>query len=265
MAATESTAAATHQKSPRATAAAPTIVVDRLHVVYRIVGNHPRGGSWPVLPRALRKRPATRRVHALRGVSMTVRRGEAVGILGANGSGKSTLLRAIAGLVSPHSGAVYVDGQATLLDVGQMMRDLSGRDNVLLGCLAAGMSREQARQAYPAIAEFAGLGKFLDLPMLTYSTGMVARLRFAIAAATPHEILLIDETVAVGDAEFRRRSAARIQELREAAGSVLVVSHNAASIEEACDRAVWLANGELVADGPADQVVATYEERQEVP
>ena len=136
---------------------------------------------------------------------------------------------------------------------------LTGRDNVVLGGLAAGLTREQLAQKYEEIAEFAELGDFMDLPMRTYSSGMAARLRFSIAAAKDHDVLMIDEALATGDRAFQKRSEARIRELRKEAGTVFLVSHNNKSIRDTCDRVLWLERGELRMDGPTDEVLKEYE------
>jgi teichoic acid transport system ATP-binding protein len=205
-----------------------------------------------------------REVHAVRGVSLVARRGEAIGLIGPNGSGKSTLLRAIAGLMPPASGAIYTQGQPSLLGVGAaLMNDMTGERNVVLGCLAMGMTPAEVKEHYDSIIEFAGIGDFISLPMNTYSSGMAARLRFAIAATKSHEVLLIDEALATGDAEFRRRSEKRIRELRESAGTVFVVSHGLGVVRETCARAIWLEKGQIIADGDANAVVDAYEARHD--
>ncbi|WP_198359652.1 ABC transporter ATP-binding protein, partial [Streptomyces fildesensis] len=174
--------------------------------------------------------------------------------IGSNGSGKSTMLRAIAGLLPPESGRVYTDGQPSLLGVNAaLMNDLSGERNVVLGGLAMGMSQEEIRERYQGIVEFSGINEkddFISLPMRTYSSGMAARLRFSIAAAKNHDVLMIDEALATGDRSFQRRSEARIRELRKEAGTVFLVSHNNKSIRDTCDRVLWLEKGELLMDGP---------------
>jgi teichoic acid transport system ATP-binding protein len=250
------------------TAAAPetreqTIVVDDLHLAYRIIGRG-RGGAPAALRRVLLREgaPGQRSVHAVRGVSFTAYRGEAIGLIGPNGSGKSTLLRGIAGLMAPSQGVVWTRGQAALLGVSAaMMGGMSGDQNIVLGCLAIGMTPAEIAAEYDAICEFAGIGEFVHLPMDTYSSGMSARLRFAIAAARAPDILLIDEALATGDARFRRRSQRRIDELREQAGTVFLVSHGLGIIRETCTRAIWLEDGQIVLDGDANAVVDAYEER----
>jgi teichoic acid transport system ATP-binding protein len=243
-----------------------TVVVDDVHLTYRIVGKGRSGGGPAALRRVVmrEKAPGQRAVYAVRGVSLTAYRGEAVGLIGPNGSGKSTLLRAIAGLMAPSQGVVWTRGQASLLGVSAaMMGAMSGEQNIVLGCLAIGMTPEEIAAEYDSICEFAGIGEFVHLPMNTYSSGMGARLRFAIAAARAPDILLIDEALATGDAQFRRRSEKRILELRQEAGTVFLVSHGLGIIRETCTRAIWLEGGKIVLDGDADTVVDAYEDRHD--
>ncbi|MFJ1589363.1 ABC transporter ATP-binding protein [Kitasatospora albolonga] len=246
----------------------PTVIADDVHIVYRVNGTGGgRGSATAALSRMLRRgkgeQRGVRTVHAVRGVSFTAYRGEAIGLIGTNGSGKSTLLRAIAGLLPTESGHVYTDGQPSLLGVNAaLMSDLTGERNVVLGGLAMGMSREEIRERYREIVDFSGInekGDFITLPMRTYSSGMAARLRFSIAAAKNHDVLMIDEALATGDRKFRVRSEERIRELRKEAGTVFLVSHNNKSIRDTCDRALWLEKGELLMDGPTDEVLKAYE------
>jgi teichoic acid transport system ATP-binding protein len=245
----------------------PTIVVDDVHVIYRVHGAAPQGGTHPAaaLKRLLtgKRSPAVREVHAIKGISFVAHRGEAIGLVGSNGSGKSTLLRAIAGLLPVNRGAVFTLGQPSLLGVNAaLLNDLTGERNAVLGCLAMGMSRAEARRLCPEIIDFSGInerGDFASLPMRTYSSGMAARLRFAIAAAKKHDVLLIDEALATGDARFRRRSEERVRELRELAGTVFLVSHSIGSIRDTCERTIWLESGVIRADGPTDSVLSQYE------
>ncbi|MDX6328178.1 MAG: teichoic acid transport system ATP-binding protein [Streptomycetaceae bacterium] len=245
----------------------PTVIADDVHIVYTVHGaGTGRGSAVAALSRIVSRKsnPNVRRVHAVRGVSFTAYRGEAVGLIGSNGSGKSTLLRAIAGLLPPESGRVFTDGQPSLLGVNAaLMNDLTGERNVILGGLAMGMSNEEVREKYDGIVEFSGInekGDFISLPMRTYSSGMAARLRFSIAAAKNHDVLMIDEALATGDRKFQKRSEDRIRELRQEAGTVFLVSHNNKSIRDTCDRALWLEKGELRMDGPTDEVIEAYEE-----
>ena len=252
--------------APAPSAAEPTVVVDNVHLTYRIIGKRHRGGSAAAMRRLVLREPTPgqRNVQAVRGVSFTAYRGEAIGLIGPNGSGKSTLLRAVAGLMAPSQGVVWTRGQAALLGVSAaMMGAMSGDQNILLGCLAIGMTPAEIVEEYDAICEFAGIGEFVHLPMNTYSSGMGARLRFAIAAARAPDILLIDEALATGDAKFRRRSEKRILELREQAGTVFLVSHGLGIIRQSCTRAIWLENGRIVLDGDANAVVDAYQSRHD--
>ncbi|MFF1438687.1 ABC transporter ATP-binding protein [Streptomyces sp. NPDC058295] len=247
----------------------PTVIADEVHIVYRVNGaKSGKGSATAALSRIVKRGSdetsrGVRKVHAVRGVSFVAHRGEAIGLIGSNGSGKSTLLRAIAGLLPPESGKVYTDGQPSLLGVNAaLMNDLTGERNVTLGGLAMGMSREQIKERFQEIVDFSGInekGDFITLPMRTYSSGMQARLRFSIAAAKDHDVLMIDEALATGDAKFRRRSEARVRELREHAGTVFLVSHSNQSIRDTCDRVLWLERGELRLDGPTEEVMREYE------
>ncbi|MFF3465569.1 ABC transporter ATP-binding protein [Streptomyces sp. NPDC002619] len=247
----------------------PTVIADDVDIVYRVNGTGAgRGSATAALNRMLRRKQTekaagVRKVHAVKKVSFVAYRGEAIGLIGTNGSGKSTLLKAVAGLLPVENGHIYTDGQPSLLGVNAaLMNDLTGERNVFLGGLAMGMSREQVKERYDEIVDFSGInekGDFITLPMRTYSSGMAARLRFSIAAAKDHDVLLIDEALATGDAAFRRRSEARIRELRESAGTVFLVSHNNKSIRDTCDRVLWLERGELRMDGPTEDVLKEYE------
>ena len=240
----------------------PMVIVDDLHIVYKVYGaGGDRGTAATVLLRILgrKTRGSIREVHAIRGMSFVAYRGDAIGVIGRNGSGKSTLLRAIAGLLPPEQGNVYSTGEASLLGVNAaLMEDLTGERNVILGCLAMGMTKQEARDKYQSIVDFSGVGDFIDLPMKTYSSGMGSRLRFAIAAAKSQEVLLIDEALATGDAEFRVKSHARIQELRGQAGTVFLVAHNLEEIELTCNRVIWMERGQIVKQG--EDVISVIDE-----
>jgi teichoic acid transport system ATP-binding protein len=249
---------------------APTVVADDVHLIYRVHGAASgKGSATAALSRLVTRKKAAgvTEVHAVRGVSFVAHRGEAIGLIGRNGSGKSTLLRCIAGLLPATRGKVYTDGQPSLLGVNAaMMNDLTGERNAVLGCLAMGMTKSEAEAAYPQIASFSGLdnynGKnFMHLPMRTYSSGMAARLRFSIAAAKSHDVLMIDEALATGDRAFQMRSEARIRELREQAGTVFLVSHGMKSIRDTCNRVIWLDQGRILMDGPTEEVVSAYEKQ----
>jgi ABC-type polysaccharide/polyol phosphate transport system ATPase subunit len=207
-----------------------------------------------------------REIEALRDVSFDVPRGGVTGVIGVNGAGKSTLLRSIAGILPPSSGRIEVYGRvSTLLALGVgFNRKLSGRENVILGGLAAGLEREQLAAKYDEIAEFAELGDFMDLPMRTYSSGMYGRLAFSVAVSMEPDILLVDEALSVGDARFKRKSFDRMRELCEHAGTILLVSHALRSIRELCEQVIWMDKGRLMMYGETDEVVEAYERYMDV-
>jgi teichoic acid transport system ATP-binding protein len=237
----------------------PVVIVDDLHVKYRVFasGRAARKTSTGLLARTQR---GIRYVHALKGISFTAYQNESIGVIGANGSGKSTLMRAIVGLTPPHSGTVFASSRPNLLGVGAaLMPNLSGESNIVLGGLALGFPKKEIASMRDGIVEFAELQEFIDLPMRTYSSGMQARLKFAIAASKQHEILIVDEALSVGDKRFQKRSEARIREIRDAAGTIFLVSHSHQSIRDTCSRTLWLNKGELMADGPTEEVMSAYE------
>jgi teichoic acid transport system ATP-binding protein len=237
----------------------PVVIVDDVDVVYRVYTTGKRAGAGAGRASLLAAKEKLRVVRAVKSVSFTVYEGETVGIIGSNGSGKSSLMRAIAGLVRVESGRVFAESRPTLLSVGAaLIPELSGERNILLGGMALGSSRKEMVEAVDSIAEFAGLEEFIDMPMRTYSAGMAARLRFSIAARKDHEILIIDEALAVGDKQFRNRSEARVREMRDNAGAVFLVSHSMSSIRETCNRVIWLEKGELRMDGEPAVVTTAY-------
>jgi ABC-type polysaccharide/polyol phosphate transport system ATPase subunit len=184
-----------------------------------------------------------------------------LGVVGVNGAGKSTLVRAIAGILPPSSGQIVVNGRvSTLLALGVgFNRKLSGRENVMLGGLAAGYSREEMEHRYEEIVEFAELGEFIDLPMRTYSSGMYGRLAFSVAVNMDPDILLIDEALSVGDARFRKKSFRKMRQLCKEARTIVLVSHALGSIRDLADQSVWIHNGEVAMFGDPDEVVDSYE------
>ena len=199
---------------------------------------------------------------ALRGVSLTIPRGEVLGVIGKNGSGKSTLLRVISGIYSPDRGRVDTFGATSaFLELGAGFREeLTGYENVRLSGAIMGLSRIETDALIPQIVDFSGLGDFMTRPLKTYSSGMRTRLGFAVASSIEPEILLIDEALAVGDASFRKKSMRRIEEMvREESTTVVLVSHSATDVSRLCERLVLLDTGKVVADGPADAVLEHYE------
>jgi len=251
------------KKGVEVTLGEPSVVIDDVHQVYRSETTdrnaRARAGSMQRLAHALIRRPIKQDVHAVNGVSFVARTGESIGILGLNGSGKSTLLRMIAGVEPPTQGRVYARSQPTLLGVSAaLVPDLTGMRNIQLGCLAMGLTPEETKAVTPAIVGLAGIGDSVYRPMKTYSSGMGARLRFAINAASRPDILLIDEALGTGDATFKKKSEAVLTEIRRDAGTVFLVSHAAQTIEEMCTRAIWLHHGRMIADGPAYDTARAY-------
>lgn len=239
----------------------PVVVVDDLHVEYKVFATGKRATDTDAKGGLLNRGKRTRTVHALKGVSFVAYENDSIGIIGSNGSGKSTLMRAITGLTPATRGSVYASTRPSMLGVGAaLIRDLSGQRNVILGGLALGFSKAEIEEHYDDVVDFAGLRKFIDLPMRTYSSGMSARLKFAIATIRNHEILIVDEALAVGDRRFRKRSEERIRQIRDNAGTVFLVSHSMKSIRDTCTRVIWIEKGELMMDGEPDEVIAAYEE-----
>ncbi|WP_153397772.1 ABC transporter ATP-binding protein [Ornithinicoccus halotolerans] len=251
----------------------PTVVVSHLDIIYRVFGagrarsNKGQDDGDNAEPAALLNRltqrsrnvGGVRRVHAVKDVSFVARRGESIGIVGRNGSGKSTLLRAVAGLIPPDGGEVWLGGRAALLGVNAaLVSQVSGARNVMIGGQALGLTKAQVRERFDEIVDFADIGHFIDLPMSSYSSGMGARLRFAISTAAVPDILVVDEALSAGDAQFRAKAAERVKQLRDQAGTVFMVSHNNNTIRQTCTRVLWLEQGQLVMDGEPNEVLPAY-------
>jgi len=207
-----------------------------------------------------RRERVIREIKALKGVSFTVPHGKVMGVVGANGAGKSTLMRTVAGILPPTSGRIEVHGRvSTLLSLGVgFNRKLTGRQNVVLGGLAAGLTRAELADKYDEIVDFAELEDFMDMPMRTYSAGMYGRLAFAVAVTMHPDILIIDEALSVGDARFRRKSFERMRELCGEDRTILLVSHALGSIEKLCDEAIWLEKGRIEMWDEPHAVVDAY-------
>ncbi len=197
---------------------------------------------------------------ALDDVSLTINKGEAFGVIGSNGAGKSTLLKVMAKTLKPDRGTVNVYGKtSTLLSLGLGMKpDLSGRRNVYLGGLAAGLRKKEIDEKFDAIVEYADIGEAIDRPVKTYSSGMFARLAFSVAMAIEPNIMLLDEVLAVGDEAFREKSMQTMKDLLADAGTIIFVSHSLPAVEEFCDRTLWLDNGQVQSVGPSVAVVEQY-------
>jgi ABC-type polysaccharide/polyol phosphate transport system ATPase subunit len=243
----------------------PRIRVEDVSVTYRTSLEKAPTLKDTVLKLGRRER-VYREIEALKGVSFDVPEGQVLGVVGANGAGKSTLMRTVAGILPPTSGRVEVHGRvSTLLALGVgFNRKLTGRQNVVLGGLAAGLTRGELQEKYDEIVAFAELEEFMDMPMRTYSSGMYGRLAFAVAVTMEPEILIIDEALSVGDARFRKKSFRKMRELCGEDRTILLVSHALGSIKELCDSAVWMHNGELRMWDDPDSVVDAYTEFLEV-
>jgi ABC-2 type transport system ATP-binding protein len=210
------------------------------------------------------RRQPPRRFWALRHVTLRLKHGESLAVIGPNGAGKSTFLQVLAGIMRPSEGSMEVRGQVSgLLGLGAGFdTDLSGIENIILGGAFLGLDGRRSAELLPAIVEFADLGEFIDAPLKTYSSGMRARLGFAIATAVDPDILLLDEVLATGDANFRAKSKARVIELVRSAKAVVLVTHDMDWVREYCNRAVLLEKGEVILEGPPDEVTALHLKRQ---
>jgi ABC-type polysaccharide/polyol phosphate transport system ATPase subunit len=244
----------------------PAVLVEDLWVSFRTI--HEKTQTLKsTLAQTMKRSTSSRKVDALRGVSFDVQRGSVFGVIGKNGAGKTTLFRTIAGILPPSRGRVTLWGHATpLLSLGLgFNRSLTGRENVLLGGLANGLSPADIAEHYHEIVEFADLGPAIDYPMRTYSSGMFGRLGFAIAAHLQPEILLVDEALSAGDASYKGRAAQKINDLCESEDcTVMLVSHGMEVVKMLASECLWIDKGEGVMQGPTADVVAAYLEAQGV-
>ncbi len=254
----DDTGAVTPQQRP-APGEPPVVSVQNVSITYRTTFEKVPTFRSAVV-RLGRGERAVREVHALQDVSFDVPRGTRLGIIGANGAGKSTLMRAVAGVLTPTTGRIEVRGRiSALLALGVGFNAaLSGRENVVLGGLAAGLTREQVARRAEEIAEFAEIGEFMDLPMRTYSSGMYQRLAFAVGVHMDPDILLIDEALSAGDARFKEKATAKMNELMASARAMFLVSHSLGSIQSLCDDAIWIHKGKLMMHDTPERCVKAY-------
>lgn len=208
----------------------------------------------------------TREVRALRGITLDIAYGSVLGVIGTNGAGKSSLMRVISGIIPPTSGRVEVEGKvSTLLALGVGFNPrLTGRENVILGGLAAGLSRAEIESQFDEIAAFAEIGDAIDSPMKTYSSGMYSRLAFAVSVVVEPDILIIDEALSTGDARFKKKCLERIKSLRSHNRAIIIVSHALGTVKDICNDVVWLNQGEIKMRGEPEQVIAAYKESLQV-
>lgn len=230
----------------------PTVVVRNLSKTYYLTKDGEERGLTP------RNRRTS--VEALKPTTFVAHSGESIGIIGRNGSGKSTLSALIAGHAEPTSGMVLVSAQPTLLSVSAALQPhLNALDNVKLGLLAKGMTPAEADEIKESVVRWADIGKASDRPLKTYSSGMGARLKFAIATAVRSEILLVDEALATGDASFNARAEQRMSSMLANASTIFLVTHSASTIRRQCNRTIWIDQGEIIADGAPRKITQLYQ------
>ena len=236
----------------------PVLIVSHVSIDYKVKAQ--RGSSNPLKRLFSQIVGKTRIVNAVQDVSFVIRRGETVGLIGSNGAGKSSLIRVIAGVERPTSGGIWAASVPSMLSIsGTLMKFLSGARNIRLGLLARGFTPEEVKAEYPKVLEVSELKEFIHNPLETYSSGMSARLKFAIAVSRVPEILLIDEALGTGDARFLRKSNKMLTEIKDKAGAIIMVNHAANIIAAQCTRVIWLERGRVIADGPTSVVLPQYE------
>ena len=236
------------------------IIVQNLNKEFRRYHTHKPQTFQEAIVQGLRRLKPAEQFIALQDVSFSIPQGRMVGVIGRNGAGKSTLLRLVGGVGRPDRGGIKVNGRiGALLDLGAGFHpDLTGRENVFISGVIAGLTRRQVAQHFDDIVAFAELEEFIDNPLRTYSTGMKMRLAFAVAVHIDPDILLIDEVLAVGDMAFQRKCLARIEQFKQRGCTILLVSHDVGQVQQLCDEVIWLRKGQVAAHGPADVVVGQY-------
>jgi ABC-2 type transport system ATP-binding protein len=236
------------------------IQIQNVSVTYRIIKERRRSFQSYIINYLKGKRIRAETLWALRNISLDVRRGESLGIIGNNGAGKSTLLRVISGVVKPVEGKIRVNGSiAPLIELSAGFDDeLTGRENIFLSASILGFSRREIEKKYDNIIDFSELKDFINAPLKSYSSGMIARLGFSIAIEVDPDILIIDEILAVGDAHFKQKSKERISEFRRKGITILFVSHNMEEINDLCDRVLWLDRGNIRMLGNPVRIINEY-------
>jgi ABC-type polysaccharide/polyol phosphate transport system ATPase subunit len=242
-----------------------TVEITNLDVIYSTTIEK-RPTLAQTISRLGRGERLVRKVHAVKSLNLNVEKGTVLGIVGHNGAGKSTLLKAIAGILPPTSGKIVVRGNVNaLLSLGVGFNPaLSGEENILLAGLADGRSRDEIEEKRASILELAELGDFIEMPIRTYSSGMVGRLGFSIAVHMDPEILLIDEALSAGDAAFKVKARDQMERLIDKASTIIMVSHSLNSIEEMCNDAIWMNKGKLQYRGDPSVVVDRYTKHMKV-
>lgn len=260
---------------PPVTAPAPqdvVIEVSHLYKEYRpymhqLSLRHETGAALKRMFGRYARQEAAPPFYAVQDVSFSIRRGEAVGIVGRNGAGKTTLLRLLSSITTPTLGSLEVRGNfATLIGLSAGFNyDMPGRKNIYLNAAFFGWNPEQVKELEQTIIDFAEIGEFIDAPVKIYSSGMIARLGFSIAIHLLPDIIFLDEVLSVGDAKFAAKSQERISDLRRQQRTIIMVSHSAPSVQKMCTRAIWLDHGRLMADGETEEVLTDYENHHTPP
>lgn len=233
-----------------------SVVVKNLTKRYKLYSNNKEKLKDIFLPRNYGEA-----FYALREVSFEAQHGDVIGFVGVNGSGKSTLSNIIAGIVPQTSGEVEIDGQASLIAVAAGVNgELTGRENIELKCLMLGFNKNQIKELEPSIIEFAELGKFIDQPVKSYSSGMKSRLGFAISVNTDPDVLIIDEALSVGDKAFAEKCLVKMNEFKERGKTIFFVSHSIGQMKQFCEKGIWLEHGEIKMVGDINEVMPAYEE-----
>jgi ABC-type polysaccharide/polyol phosphate transport system ATPase subunit len=239
----------------------PVIRLENVSVCYRVPRE--RIGTFKEYAiRTLQRRVRYDEFWALRNIDLELATGEIIGIIGRNGAGKSTLAKVVARVLHPTTGRVWIKGHvAPLLELGAGFHpELTGRENVMLNGTLLGFSRKEMEEKFDRIMQFAELDEFIDAPLRTYSSGMAARLGFAVATDITPDILILDEIMSVGDEEFARKCTARMEGFQAQGATILLVTHNLATVQQMCQRALWLDHGVAKAIGPAEDVITQYQQ-----
>lgn len=237
----------------------PVLIVSHVSIDYEVRAQRQESSSFGRLMAQVKGKKEI--IHAVKDVSFTIYRGECVGLIGTNGSGKSSLIRVIAGMQTATEGVVYASSVPEVLSVSNaMIKELSGARNIRIALLAKGFSPKQVRELYNKVIDYSRIRESIHFPVSTYSSGMRARLKFAIATIKAPEILLIDEALGTGDAAFKEQSDARLQEITDSAGAILMVNHSEKAIKAACSRLIWLERGEIRMEGDPETVFVAYKE-----
>ncbi|GBE01731.1 teichoic acids export ATP-binding protein TagH [bacterium BMS3Abin08] len=240
------------------------IKLQDISVKYRLIRERPKTFQEHVINYLRGKRIDVEILWALKGITLDVREGEALGVIGHNGAGKSTLLKIISGVMKPSEGVRVVNGKiAPLIELGAGFdHELTGRENIYLNASILGFSRREIEEKYESIIDFSEIRDFINTPLKNYSSGMIARLGFSIATEVDPDILIVDEVLAVGDAHFKKKSKERMLDFRKRKITILFVSHSMEDVKNLCDRVLWLDHGKLKMIGESGRVIKEYQQQK---